>query len=52
MNISFYGRASEALDVQLAFIARGFGKSPQWLLLYEHIHCAIMLTVPGSQNEF
>lgn len=52
MNINFYRSTSEALDTQLPFIARGFGKSPQWLLLYKHIHCVIILTVPGSLNEF
>lgn len=53
MHISFYCHSSsEALDVQLPFIAMGFEKSQQWLLLYKHIHCVIILTLPGSLNEF
>lgn len=53
MHINFYCHgSSEALDMQLPFIAVGFEKSQQWLLLYKHIHCVIILTVLGSLNEF
>lgn len=45
MHISFYCHSSslEALDMRLQFIAMGFEKSQQWLLLYKHIHCVIIL---------
>jgi len=53
MHISFYCHSSsEALDMQLPFIAMGFGKSQQWLLLYKHTHCVLLLTLPGGLNEF